>query len=54
MPQHNNPLSHEEALAKRDKELSDLSKAMKLIAKTNKGPEKQIASAGCSIKWIKN
>ena len=33
---------------------SDLSKAMKLISQTNKGPEKQIASAGCSIKWIKN
>jgi len=33
---------------------SDLSKAMKQIAQTNKGPEKQIPSAGCSIKWINN
>ena len=30
---------------------SDLRKAMKQIAKTNKGPESQICSAGCSIKW---
>jgi len=30
---------------------SDLSKAMKQIVKTGKGPEKQIPSAGCSIKW---
>ena len=30
---------------------SDLSKAMKQIAETSKGPEKQIPSAGCSIKW---
>ena len=30
---------------------SDLLKAMKQIAETNKGPENQIPSAGCSIKW---
>ena len=30
---------------------SDLSKAMKLIAQTGKGPENQIPSMGCSIKW---
>ena len=31
---------------------SDLLKAMKLIAKTGKGPENQIPSMGCSIKWF--
>ena len=31
---------------------SDLSKAMKLIAQTEKGPENQIPSMGCSIKWF--
>ena len=30
---------------------SDLLIAMKLIAKTGKGPEDQIPSAGCGIKW---
>ena len=30
---------------------SDLLKAMKQIAETNKGPENQIPSAGCGIKW---
>ena len=30
---------------------SDLIKAMKLIAETGKGPENQIPSAGCGIKW---
>ena len=30
---------------------SDLSKAMEQIAKTSKGPENQISSTGCSIKW---
>ena len=30
---------------------SDLLKAMKQIAETAKGPESQIPSAGCSIKW---
>tara|TARA_B110000003_G_scaffold242254_1_gene249963 strand:- start:71 stop:622 length:552 start_codon:yes stop_codon:yes gene_type:complete len=30
---------------------SDLFKAMKKIAETGKGPENQIPSAGCSIKW---
>ena len=30
---------------------SDLLKAMKQISETGKGPEKQIPSAGCSIKW---
>ncbi len=32
---------------------SDLKKAMQLIAKTGKGPEKQSPSMGCSIKWFK-
>ena len=31
---------------------SDLLKAMKLIAKTRKGPENQIPSMGCNIKWF--
>ena len=30
---------------------SDLLKAMRQIAETEKGPEDQIPSAGCSIKW---
>ena len=30
---------------------SDLFTAMKQIAETNKGPENQTPSAGCSIKW---
>ena len=30
---------------------SDLLKAMKEVAKTNKGPKDQIPSAGCGIKW---
>ena len=30
---------------------SDLLKAMKQVAETDKGPENQIPSAGCSIKW---
>ena len=33
---------------------SDLLKAMKRIAETNKGPENQIPSAGCGIKWKTN
>ena len=32
---------------------SDLRKAMELVAKTSKGPEKQTPSMGCSIKWFK-
>jgi len=32
---------------------SDLKIAMKLIAETNKGPENQIPSMGCNIKWFK-
>jgi len=31
---------------------SDLLKAMKIVAKTGKGPEEQIPSMGCSIKWF--
>ena len=31
---------------------SDLKKAMKMIAKTQKGPEEQIPSMGCNIKWF--
>ena len=30
---------------------SDLLKAMKQVAKTTKGPQNQIPSAGCGIKW---
>ena len=33
---------------------SDLFKAMELISKTNKGPEKQSPSMGCGIKWLNN
>ncbi len=29
----------------------DLYEAMKIVAETGKGPEEQIASMGCSIKW---
>ena len=32
---------------------SDLSKAMRLIIKTGKGPKDQIPSMGCNIKWSK-
>ncbi len=32
---------------------SDLKMAMKMIAKTQKGPAHQIPSMGCNIKWIK-
>ena len=31
---------------------SDLKTSMRMISKTNKGPEQQIPSMGCSIKWI--
>ena len=31
---------------------SDLKVAMKMIAKTNKGPNHQIPSMGCNIKWF--
>ena len=31
---------------------SDLLNAMKIVAKTGKGPEEQTASMGCSIKWF--
>ena len=31
---------------------SDLKVAMKIVARTNKGPEKQIPSMGCNIKWF--
>ena len=33
---------------------SDLYSAMKQIAETGKGPETQIPSAGCGIKWLDN
>jgi peroxiredoxin len=33
---------------------SDLYKAMKQIAETNKGPNEQIPSMGCGIKWLNN
>ena len=32
---------------------SDLKVAMKMIAQTQKGPEEQIPSMGCNIKWFK-
>ena len=32
---------------------SDLSRAMRLIIKTGKGPKEQIPSMGCNIKWAK-
>jgi peroxiredoxin len=32
---------------------SELKLAMKLIAETQKGPQKQIPSMGCNIKWFK-
>ena len=35
----------------RDSE-SDLLKAMKMVAKTDKGPKEQTPSMGCSIKWF--
>ena len=31
---------------------SDLKVAMKLVATTGKGPDKQVPSMGCSIKWF--
>ena len=31
---------------------SDLKAAMKMVAKTNKGPDQQISSMGCNIKWF--
>ena len=31
---------------------SELKKAMKMIAKSNKGPDQQLPSMGCSIKWF--
>jgi len=32
---------------------SELLKAMKMVAKTGKGPKNQIPSMGCNIKWFK-
>ena len=32
---------------------SDLKNAMKLVAKTGKGPASQVPSLGCNIKWFK-
>ena len=31
---------------------SDLKLAMKMIAETQKGPDEQVPSVGCSIKWF--
>tara|TARA_B100001248_G_scaffold232083_1_gene192820 strand:+ start:294 stop:851 length:558 start_codon:yes stop_codon:yes gene_type:complete len=31
---------------------SDLKVAMKMVAETNKGPDQQISSMGCNIKWF--
>ena len=36
-----------------NQEDSDLKEAMKLIAKSGKGPKEQVPSMGCSIKWFK-
>ena len=36
-----------------EKGVSDLNIAMQLIAKSGKGPNKQIPSMGCNIKWFK-
>jgi peroxiredoxin len=33
---------------------SDLRKAMRQVAETQKGPKNQIPSMGCSIKWVNN
>ena len=33
---------------------SDLLNAMKMIAKTDKGPKEQVPSMGCNIKWFNN
>ena len=33
---------------------SDLLEAMRQIAETGKGPENQVPSAGCGIKWKNN
>tara|TARA_B100000767_G_scaffold269089_1_gene290411 strand:- start:781 stop:1113 length:333 start_codon:yes stop_codon:yes gene_type:complete len=35
-----------------DEKISDLKLAMKMIAETQKGPNEQIPSMGCSIKWF--
>ena len=43
-------MRHQKAVTKDD---SDLRVAMKLIAKTGKGPSNQIPSMGCNIKWFK-
>ena len=43
-------MRHQKAVTKDD---SDLRVAMKLIAKTGKGPVNQIPSMGCNIKWFK-
>lgn len=34
-----------------DSQTRELFEAMKLVAKTGRGPEEQVASMGCSIKW---
>jgi peroxiredoxin len=34
-----------------DTQTRELFEAMKLVAKTGKGPDEQVASMGCSIKW---
>ena len=31
---------------------SDLKTAMKMVAKTNRGPDQQVPSMGCNIKWF--
>jgi peroxiredoxin len=34
-------------------DISDLRKAMEMVAKTENGPKDQVASMGCNIKWFK-
>ena len=33
---------------------SDLLNAMRMVAQTGKGPEDQVPSMGCNIKWLNN
>ena len=37
-----------------NQQYTDLFRAMKQIAETGKGPEQQIPSMGCGIKWLDN
>ena len=37
-----------------DQVIQNIYKAMKKISETGKGPESQIPSMGCNIKWLNN